>query len=148
MASGVVTTMVCSLLSINLQAAPKDAAGCTDHPLIPRVAGYVITGCSEAPATFDADVQSGATTRTVHIEGKSRATLYAPDGAKRPTEAQLWRDFEGTITASGGTRVGETPGQKWPIYRIARDGKEYWVILMIDSGKYFTGSYAYRIVEK
>jgi len=30
---------------------------------------------------------------------------------------------------------------------FAKEGKKYWVILMLDSGKYFTGSYALRIIE-
>jgi hypothetical protein len=65
-----------------------------------------------------------------------------------PTEAQLRGDFENAIKKQGGAQVGTIIGQEWSINKIVKDGKEYWVVLMIYSGQYFTGSYAYRIVEK
>ncbi len=141
--------MLC-LLSANLYAAQTDAAGCKDHPLIPRMQGYYITGCSDALANFDADILKGEKAETVHIEGKSRALLYSPqpDLKSKPGESQFRRDFEDAVKKQGGGLVGVTPGQKWPIYKINKDNKEYWVVLMVDTGQYFTGSYAYRIIEK
>jgi OOP family OmpA-OmpF porin len=148
--SVVVLSLLFGLLSASLFAAQKDAAGCKDHPLIPRIPGYSITGCSDAPASFDADIQNGKNTETMHIEGKSVALLYGPgpDLKSKPTEPELRGHFEDAVKKQGGGLVGATPGQKWPIYKIVKNGKEYWVVLMVDSGSYYTGSYAYRIIEK
>ena len=148
--SVLVMTMMFVLLSANLNAAQKDAAGCKDHPLIPRMQDYYIAGCSDAAASFDADILNGKNSKTVHIEGNSMALLYSPqpDLKSKPGELQLRRNFEDAVKKQGGGLVGATPGQKWPIYKIVKNGKEFWVVLMVNSGEYYTGSYAYRIIEK
>ena len=145
--SAVLIAMFFVVLSAGLFAAEKDAAGCKDNPLIPRIKDYYIVGCNSSPATFDFDGANGA---SVHVEGKSTALLYRPQPElkAKPTEAQLRSEFENAVKKQGGAQVGTTPGQKWSVYKIVKDGKQYWIVLMIDSGEYFTGSYAYRIVEK
>jgi hypothetical protein len=148
--TAIVMMMLFGLLSANLYAAEKDAAGCRDHQLIPRISGYYIAGCNDSPASFDMDIVKGKTTETIHIEGKSTALSYSPQPElkSKPSEVQLKTDFENTVKKQGGTQQGTTPGQKWPVYKMIKDGKEFWVVLMINSGEYYTGSYAYRIVEK
>jgi len=143
-------TMLFGLLSANLSAVQKDAAGCKDNPLIPRLQGYYIIGCSNDPANFDADILNGKNTESVHIEGKSVALLYSPQPElkSKPSESQLRSYFEDAAKKEGGGIVGATPGQKWPIYKMVQNGKEFWVVLMVNSGQYYTGSYAYRIIEK
>jgi OmpA-OmpF porin, OOP family len=146
----IVMMVLFGMMSTNLCAAQKDAAGCKDHPLIPRMPGYYITGCSNDPANSDVDIVKGNTTETIHLEGKSMALLYSlqPELKTKTSEAQLRGDFENTVKKQGGTQIGITYGQKWPVYKIVRDGKEFWVVLMVNSGEYYTGSYAYRIIEK
>jgi len=96
-------TMLFVLLSANLNAAQKDAAGCKDHPLIPRMQDYYITGCSDAAASFDADILNGKNSETVHIEGNSMALLYSPqpDLKSKPGELQLRRNFEDAVKKTG-----------------------------------------------
>lgn len=147
-ATAMVVMIVCGLLSVSLDAAAQDAAGCQDHPLIPRAAGYVILGCSADDAMADVEIVTGETTETIHVEGKSTALLYRVDPALETTEAQVRDHFTSVIGALGGSLLGVTFGQEWPVYAMAADGKEYWVVLMIKSGEYFTGSYTYRIIEK
>jgi hypothetical protein len=148
-ASVIVMMMLFVLLSGGLSAAEKDAAGCKDHALIPRIKDYYIAGCSKGAATFDADMANGKD-ETIHIEGNSTALMYSPQPELRskPSELQLRSDFENAVKKQGGTLAATTPGQKWPVYKIVKDGKEFWIVLMVNSGQYFTGSYAYRIVEK
>jgi hypothetical protein len=148
--SAFMATMLFGLLSANLLVAQKDAAGCKDHPLIPRLQGYYITGCDNHPATFDADILNGKNTETVHIEGKSVALLYSPlpELKTKPSEPQLRRHFEDAAKTQGGGLAGTTPGQNWPIYKMVKNGKDFWVVLMVNSGEYYTGSYAYRVIEK
>jgi hypothetical protein len=148
--SAFMTTMLFGLLSASLLVAQKDAAGCKDHPLIPRLQGYYIIGCDNHPANFDADMLNGKNTETVHIEGNSVALLYSPlpELKAKPTEQQLRGYFEDAAKAQGGGLVGTTPGQNWPIYKMVRNRKDFWVVLMVNSGEYYTGSFAYRVIEK
>jgi hypothetical protein len=147
--SVIVMMMLFVLLSGGLSAAEKDAAGCKDHPLIPRIKDYYIAGCSKGAATFDADMADGKN-ETVHVEGNSTALMYSPQPElkSKPSELQLRSDFENAVKKQGGALAATTPGQKWSVYKVVKDGKEFWIVLMVNSGEYFTGSYAYRIVEK
>ncbi len=147
---GIVLMMLFCLLCINIYAAEKDADGCKDHPLIPRMQGYYIAGCNEIPAGADLDIIKGAITEPVHFEGTSIAFSYMPQpGLKTtPSEARLRSHFDAAIKQLDGALFGITFGQKWPVYTFVKDGKKYWVILMVDSGKYYNGSYAYRIIKK
>lgn len=145
-----VVGLLLGMLCTPLCAAENDAAGCKDHPLIPRMAGYIIAGCSDAPVNTEVTVAMGEQTETVHMEGNSTAVLYMPQPelASKPSEAMLKSDFENAVKLQGGRLIGETVGQNWPFYHIAKEGREFWGVLMVDSGQYFTGSYGYRIVEK
>jgi len=143
-------TIVFSLLPAIFYSAEKDADGCKDHPLIPRLPGYYIAACNETPAGADLDIIKETGTETVHFEGKSTAYSYMPqpDLKTKLTEAQLRSNFENIVKKMNGALFGVTYGQKWPVYTISKDGKNFWIILMITPGKYYTGSYVYRIIEK
>ena len=134
---------------LTLPAAEKDAPGCKDSQFAPRLPGYYIMGCSSDNAVADFDLLKEA--GTIHIEGKSTAILYAhqPDlKVKKPTEAWLKAEFENMMKKQGGALAATSPGQKWPVYKQTANGKEYWIVLMVDGGEYFTGSYAVRVIEK
>jgi hypothetical protein len=77
------------------------------------------------------------------------ALLYEPQPnlKSQPGEQQLRRDFENAIQKQGGKLAGASLGQKAPIYKIVKNSKDIWVVLMLNSGEYYTGSYAVRIVE-
>lgn len=137
------------LLLLNISATEKDAPGCKDSPLAPRLPGYYILGCSSDDAVADFDLLKGD--GTIHVEGKSTAVLYAHQTdlkVKKPTEAWLKTEFENIMKKEGGALAATSPGQKWPVYKVTANGKEYWIVLMVDSGEYFTGSYAVRVIEK
>jgi OOP family OmpA-OmpF porin len=146
----IVMTMLFCLLPVSFYAAEKDADGCKDHPLIPRMPGYYIAGCNEIPAGADLDIIKGKITESVHFEGKSIAFSYMPQPElkTKPSEVQLRSYFENAVKKMNGTLFGITYGQKWPVYTIVKDGKKFWIILMVNSGKYYDGSYACRIIEK
>jgi hypothetical protein len=148
--SAAAVTLLFVLLSFTLSAAEKDAPGCKDHPLIPRMTGYYIVACNKGPAEFDMDTANGNNTETVHIKGNSTVFMYSPQPElkSKPSEAQFRSDFENAVKKQGGALAGTTPGQNWPVYKMAKDGKEFWIVLMVNSGQYFTGSYTCRIIEK
>ena len=149
--SAVVMMLLFGLLSANLYAAEKDAAGCKDHPLISRIQGYYIRICSNDVGKFDISMEGpGDRIEAVSVQGKSSALLYnpQPELKAKPSEAKLRSDFENTVKKQGGKVLGVTVGQQWPVYKMDKDGKESWVVLMITSGEYYDGSYGYRIIEK
>lgn len=144
-----VALLWCAVL-LNVAAAEKDAAGCKDSPVAPRMQGYIIDGCDNHDGNADFEIPKGADIERVHVEGKSVAVMYSPrpDLTPAPTEAQLKADFEKSMKAEGATFMCTTPGQKWPVYRLLKDGKEYWIVLLITSGQYFDGTYAVRVIER
>lgn len=147
----IVAAMLVCLTSANLTAAEKDAPNCKDHPLVPRLQGYYIVGCNSADAAADFDIPKGKESETIHIEGPSTAVLYdlQPDlKIKKPTYEGLKASFGDLIIKQGGRLAGTTLGQKWPVYKLTKDDKEYWIVLLVDPGEYFTGSYGVRIIEK
>ncbi len=147
----VFAVMLFCLLSATAHAEKKDADGCKDHPFFPETRDYYIFMCTEDPETgVDIDIMNGTTTARVHAEGTSRAVMHNPQpGLKsKPSEARLRADFENAVKQQGGKLLGVTFGQKWPLYKIDKNGKEFWVLLMVKSGEYYDGSYTYRIIEK
>jgi len=143
-------TLLSLVASLAVAGAEKDAAGCKDHPLVPRFEGFYIAGCSSAAANADFDLPGGDGTDTVHVEGPSTALMYKPqpDAPQKPTEAKLKADFENAMKKQGATLAGITSGQNWPAYKLLRDGKEFWIVLLVNGGEYFTGSYTVRVIEK
>jgi hypothetical protein len=147
--SAIVAMVLFPLFSINLYAGEKDAAGCRDNPLAPRMPGYYIAECNESFANSDMDITDGKPNETVHIEGKSLGWAFRPqpDLASKPSELQIRGAFADAMKKQGGTLVGTTLN-KWPIYRLNKDGKEFWAVLMVNSGEYYTGMYTCRVIEK
>ena len=141
--------MLFSLTQNNFLAAEKDKDGCKDHPLIPRMPEYYILDCNDTQAKSDVDIIRGDTTESVHLEGKSSVYLYKsqPDAKTKLSDTRLISDFGKALEKMNGIFFGLTYGQKWPVYTIEKDGKKYWIILLVDSGEYYNGSYACRIIE-
>lgn len=148
--SVIAMTMLFCLLSVSFCAAEKDADGCKDHPMIPRMPGYYIAGCSATPAGADLDIIKGTVTESVRFEGKSIALFYRPQPelTTKPSEAELRSYFENAVKKMNGAFFGITYGQKWPVYSVDKDGKKFWIVLLINSGQYFNGSYTCRIIER
>lgn len=145
----IIIFLLCSLSSISTNTAAQDAKGCKEHPLIPRMPNYYISDCNDVPALSDLDIIRGDTTELVHFEGKSSVFMYMPqtDAKTKLSETDLLTNFRSAIEKMDGVFFGVTYGQKWPVYTLEKDGKKYWIILLVNSGEYFTGSYACRIIE-
>jgi hypothetical protein len=145
----IVMIILTSLFSVIIFAEEKDSDSCKAHPMIPRIPEYYISDCNAVPAEADIDIIKGEITESVHFEGKSSVFLYMPqpDTKTKLSETQLRSDFGNAIEKMNGILYGITYGQKWPVYKIEKDGKKFWIILLVDSGEYYNGSYACRIIE-
>lgn len=145
----IIVMMMFSLLFTSTHTAGQNAKGCMDHPLIPKMPEYYIIDCNDVPAEADIDIIRGDTTETVHFKGKSSVYMYMPqsDAKTKLSETELLRNFLNGIQKMNGILFGITYGQKWPVYTLEKDGKKYWIILLVNSGEYYTGSYTCRIIE-
>ena len=148
--AGILMTLLSCAVLLSIAAYEKDAVGCKDSPLAPRMQGYYIVGCDDHDGNADFEIPKGDGTETVHVEGKSVAVMYSPqpDMKQKPTEAQLKADFEKAMKGEGAAFMCTTPGQNWPVYRLLKGDKEYWIVLLVNSAEYFTGSYAIRVIER
>jgi OmpA-OmpF porin, OOP family len=146
----VIVIMMISLLPATLYGVESDAKGCKDHSLMPRMEGYYIAECNEVPAMAELDIIRDDKTESVHFEGKSSVFSYMPQPDLKPVpcEDAVCGFIGDTVKKAGGAYFGKTYGQEWPVYTVTKDGKEYWVVLLITSGQYYNGSYACRIIEK
>lgn len=61
----------------------------------------------------------------------------------RPSELQIFRNFENAIRKQGGTLIGVTD-KKRQVYKLTKDGNEIWVEVWAE----FTGKHGYTIIQK
>lgn len=133
------------LLSFDLHAAEKDAPGCKDHPLVPRMSGFYILGCVASEADFDMQAAPGKPAETTHVKGRSIAIAYSaqPEIKDMPKRQQIIGSFEQGTGRYGSTLVGMANSA--PVYKLADGGREVWVIVLANDGG---SGHAYRIIEK
>lgn len=138
------SSLLC-LLSFNLFAAEKDAPGCKDHPLLPRMPGSFIALCATSEASFDMETSSGKTAAAVHIQGKSMVLVYSaqPELKAKPDRKQILAHFEKSMQQHGGTLAGMS--NTIPVYKLIEGDREILVAVLADN---VGGGYAYRIIEK
>ncbi len=133
---------VLCVLPLRAAVVQKDAVNCADHPLFTRMPESWIHGCSQK--SFDAHAFPIAKDKTERVEGRKWTINYYPQAAakEKPSELQILRNFENAVGKIGGTVVFADKSKE--TFRIARDGKEFWVDLRAE----FTGKYFLTIVEK
>jgi hypothetical protein len=129
------------LLVAAVQApAQQDEAGCKDHPLFARMAGFHISGCDEdAKSSFEFDKPGGLVT----VEGHYwKIDYWLKDNARQPTPGQIARHYWTLAATRGGNKVLEQldstegtlvvrlPGPKgsgmvWLQVHVTMDGEVY-----------------------
>jgi OmpA-OmpF porin, OOP family len=123
-------------------AEQTDTRGCQDHPLFTRMPTYWIHHCSTKE--FDAFAFPVALGKTETVEGRVWSAGYRAQATatSKPSELQIRRNYENAVVRSGG-KVVYSAGSK-TTFRIAKDGKEYWVYLLTD----FTSGYTLTVLER
>lgn len=141
-------TLLFCLMSTSLYAVEqKDNPKCQDHPLFTRMPGYWIHGCDHKQ--FDGVdfkiVDKGKVAQTLRVEGETWLVRYYPqaDMKSKPSELQIFRNFENAVRQQGGTVVGTTD-KKRQVYKLAKDGNEIWVEVWAD----FTGKHGYTVIQR
>lgn len=121
------TVALAVLLAVpSLVSAKADKAGCRDHPLFNRMAGFFIHHCTEK--TFDAfkfRVGSGRAAKEEAVEGRFLLLGYNFEGAPRPSGLQWVRNYQNAVKQAGGEVLHESDGMT--TLRLKKGGTETWV---------------------
>ena len=114
------------LLAPTLAGARPEKAGCADHPLFNRMAGFNLWSCDQKP--FEAHKFRVGTARKFKeevVEGKYQRLLYSFDGPQRPSALQWVRNYQNAIKQAGGEVLYDADGST--TLRLKRGGSETWV---------------------
>lgn len=121
---------------------PADAAGCRDHPRVPRLPGYTIQRCVPLPiGSHEFSVGNG---RKTNAEGKLTIIRYRPPASltTAPSALDLLRAIGDAVVGTGGTLVSREPPTS--TMRHANGGPELWIEALAGS----SGEYTLTMVEK
>ncbi|HSW48570.1 MAG TPA: OmpA family protein [Bryobacteraceae bacterium] len=134
MKTALMTTLVLFLLLSPLDAQ-EDEAGCKDHPLLTRLAGFYIDSCENVE--FDAYEFTTGEDKTASVEGKKTQIRYIlKEGARSVSALQVLRNYLNAIKQAGGTVVWTEERLGRGTARFAAAGAETWVaIRAFDQGE-------------
>ncbi len=99
--------------------AQDDAEGCKDHPLFNRLPNFYIYGCDSSQfdlkrfpkGALAADAEGTKRAQPVEVEGPFWKVTYAlKEGATKPSNLQIMRNFQNAAKKGGGTIEGEYSG--------------------------------------
>jgi len=123
-------------------AQHKDAAGCTDHPLLTRLPDYWIESCVQKQ--FDAYKFTVAQGKTNQVEGQFWNIRYQPPSglATKPSTLQVLRNVENAVKQIGGSVVATDSSKE--TFKLVKDDQELWIEAWAD----YTGKYILTIVQK
>jgi OOP family OmpA-OmpF porin len=115
---------------VALAAQETDEEGCKDHPLLSRMKGYKISYCE---SNFDAVEFTVGEDQTRTLEGRKTAINYdLTEGAAKPSELQILRNYINAVKAAGGTLVYQS--DTYMCSKIAKEGGEIWVSVSTANG--------------
>jgi len=128
------------ILPVALSAQETDEEGCKDHPLFTRMKGFVIGSCE---SSFDAVEIYVGDEETKTLEGqKTRLTYSLREGAEKPSDLQILRNYANAAKAVGGSVVYEL--SDYISLRIVKGGAQVWIVIeTANSG----AAYALTILE-
>jgi outer membrane protein OmpA-like peptidoglycan-associated protein len=118
--------LLTAALSTLAIAAPGDAPGCVDHPLLPtRMPGYVLEKCATREFDFyEFKVLKGPKTR---VEGRLTLLTYrVTDRKDEQSGLAVVRNYDNALTSIGGA-VAASDNARWINGSVTVDGREVWV---------------------
>jgi OmpA-OmpF porin, OOP family len=129
------TTILVLFLLLSPLPAQEDEAGCKDHPLFTRMAGFYIDSCENAE--FAAHEFTSGEDKTVSVEGKKTQIRYiVKEGARSVSSLQVLRNYLNAIRKAGGAVVWTEEPLGRGTARLTAGGAETWVaIRAFDEGE-------------
>jgi OOP family OmpA-OmpF porin len=122
--------------------AQQDEAGCQDHPLFTRMAGFYIVDCDQRE--FDQYEFYDAEGYEFLVEGRKTAISYEiKEGARPPSELEVLRNYANAVEAAGGQIVSR---DDYNVYlELVRGDARAWIHVHCYSGG---ESYDLTVVEE
>jgi len=111
--------------------AQQDEAGCQDHPLFTRMAGFYIVDCDQRE--FDQYEFYDAEGYEFLVEGRKTAISYEiKEGARPPSELEVLRNYANAVEAAGGQIVSR---DDYNVYlELVRGDARAWIHVHCFSG--------------
>jgi outer membrane protein OmpA-like peptidoglycan-associated protein len=135
-----VVAIVATVLATQAALAEEDREGCEDYPMLTRLEGFYIEGCTEEGfSSYRFQTEDGRKP----IEGHYRRISYRlVDGAPDSSGIEMIRNHVHAVEAIGGTVMYE--GRYSGSMRVIVDDREVW----IEVAPYGKRAYRLDIVEK
>ncbi len=139
--------LLCLLLGPLALAAPDDKKGCSDHPLVTRMPGYLIVSCETKDfGTHRFNTRESGALAYLNPEGKLTELKYSLPGggeAKHLTKITLVRNYQNALKAIGGKVIYDNPEGGITVVRLSKGGQETFVEV-----KHYTTTYTLVILEQ
>lgn len=136
-----ISVLVIACLSGITVCAQEDAEDCKDHPMFTRMPGFYINSCENNWNAVEFWIGED---KTVNVEGdKTFLSYYLMDGANKPSDLQIQRNFQNAVKSIGGTLVFQYG--ELNTFKLIKGSQETWIqVSTHDTG----GSYDLTIVTK
>lgn len=109
-----------------VSAGEKDNPECKDHPLLTRMPGFYLDDCEEFE--FDAFQLKNEKGEEISVEGhKFKMYYYLEEGAKRPSQLQIVRNYQNAIQKIGGTLLYKDHYDAQAYMKAKSGNKVIWV---------------------
>lgn len=121
------------LLLPSLAFAQDDEEGAKDHPMVPRMAGFFISGYNAKD--FNGHTFVLENDLEVRVEGKYwEIDYWIKEGAKAPSPLEIARNYRNAFLAKGGVlRLGDEDGAN-TIIVLKQGGGELWFRCEVSNG--------------
>ena len=128
----------------SVASAQDDEEGGKDHPLVPRMAGFYISGYTAKD--FNGHTFVLANDQEVRVEGKYwEIDYWIKDGAKAPSPLEIARNYRNAFVAQGGSlRLADEDGT-YTVIVLKQGGGELWFGCEVSNGG---ETYTVTIVER
>jgi outer membrane protein OmpA-like peptidoglycan-associated protein len=109
-----------------VSAGEKDNPECKDHPLLTRMPGFYLDDCEEFE--FDAFELKNEKGDKFSVEGhKYKNYYYLKEGAKRPSQLQIVRNYQNAIQKIGGTLLYKDSSNANAYMKAKSGNKVIWI---------------------
>lgn len=134
------------LVSMVLGAA-EDKKGCSDHPLVTRMPGYVLVSCeTKAFGTHRFNSRESGDLKYLNPEGKLTELKYglaATAAGTHLSKITLIRNYQDALKAIGGRVIYDNPDGGISVIRLDKGTRETFVEV-----KHYTSTYTVVILER
>ena len=138
--------LILTVLLAPVAQAAEDKRGCSDHPLVTRMPGYVIVSCEAKEfGTHRFNSRESGDLKYLNPEGKVTELKYSLPGAtdKHLTKVQLVRNYQNALKAIGGKVIYDNPEGGQTVVRLTKGAQETFVEV-----KHYTTTYTLVILEQ